>query len=297
MDRKTYIIITGGILFIILILIIFNISNLSNFAIIQKKDILNEGNEFYDKGQYENALGRYNALLFLDSLNYETEYNKANTYCRKKRFDLADSTYQVAARKCLTVNKNPDNKDAKDFLSIDFHNKGNANMAQVPPIDTIMNVIENQNKLNSLNSAAAQPTNQYLYNNLLETLKIVQAAISDYKNSLRNVSTNDSTRYNLAYAQDYEKKLLDILKDMTPPDNQSQQNQDQQDQQNQDNNDKEDERRETDQKNGEKDPNADLSLENAEQILKAMEKDEENTLKKVRLQRDKSQQRRIEKNW
>jgi len=111
------------------------------------------------------------------------------------------------------------------------------------------------------------------------------------------VQFNDSTRYNLAYAQDYEKKLLDILKDMTPPDNQSQQNQDQQDQQNQDNNDKEDERRETDQKNGEKDPNADLSLENAEQILKAMEKDEENTLKKVRLQRDKSQQRRIEKNW
>ena len=37
MDRKTYIIITGGILFIILILIIFNISNLSNFSIIQKK--------------------------------------------------------------------------------------------------------------------------------------------------------------------------------------------------------------------------------------------------------------------
>ncbi|MBO7428078.1 MAG: hypothetical protein J6U08_05135 [Paludibacteraceae bacterium] len=331
MDKKKYLIIIGGILFIMLVLIIFNISNIENLSTTQKEDILKEGNDFYDKPQYENALARYNILLASDSLYHAAEYNKGNTYCQKKRYDLADSTFKNAARKYMMNNPRSAESLEDEFLSKTYHNKGNSNMYKVPPMDSLIMMEEEYKQMNgnldsldkTLGQANAQMNarqmfgqNSFMqslmqeaYKKLTEDLKNVHAAVEDYKNSLRKDSKNDSTRYNLAYAQEYEKRLLDILKDMTPPDNQNQQNQDknqqnqqnqnQQDQQNQQNqNDKEDERKNTDQQNGEKDQNADLSKENAEQILKAMEKDEENTLKKVRLQRDKNQQRkRIEKNW
>lgn len=311
MDKKKYLIIIGGILFIMLVLIIFNINNITNLSPTQKEDILKEGNEFYDKSQYENSLSRYNALLFQDSLYYPTEYNKASTYCKKKRYDLADSTYKKGAFKYAMANPDIKEKTEDEFLSKTFHNKGNTNMKQVTTLDTIIMIGEELKNKSEQPNAGQDASYQADYKKLAEYLTHVQTAVDDYKNSLRMDSKNDSTRFNLAYAQEYEKRLLDILKDITPPDNQNQQNQqnqnkdqqnqnqqDQQDQQNQNQNDKEDERKDTDQKNGEKDQNADLSKENAEQILKAMEKDEENTLKKVRLQRDKNQQRkRIEKNW
>lgn len=333
MDKKKYIIIVGSTIAILLALIIFNILNISNFSFEQKEDTLKEGNKFYDKSQYENALARYNLLLAADSLYQAAEYNKANTYCQKKRYNLADSTYKNAARKYMMNYPQSAESLEDEFLAKTYHNKGNSNMRKVPPMDSLIMMEEEYKQMNgnmdSLNKVFAQSNvqmnaqqmsgqNSFMqslmqeaYKKLTDDLKNVHNAVEDYKNSLRKDSKNDSTRYNLAYAQEYEKRLLDILKDMTPPDNQqqqnqdkqnqnqqNQQNQDQQDQQNQDQNSKEDERRNTEEKNGEKDLNAELSKENAEQILKAMEKDEENTLKKIRLQRNKEhQRRRIEKNW
>ena len=136
-------------------------------------------------------------------------------------------------------------------------------------------------------------------------------AIEDYKNALRDDPKRDDTRFNLAFAQEYEKQLRKILEQMPNNDqnqNQNQNDQNKQDQQNQQDqqdqqnkqdqqNNPEDERNKTDEKGGEKDDNIDLSKENADQILKAMEKDEENTLKKVRLHQKQQKGRRIEKNW
>lgn len=312
MTWKKYILIIVGTIFIMIISLIINVIYFSDSPTIRANDDIKEGNKFYGKAQYENALKEYNSALFKDSLSYGAEYNKASTYNKKKRYDLEDSTYQNAARKYQVVNRfSPFEND--EFLSKTFHNKGNCNMTQVTPLDSIIMIGEDLKNQSEQPNAAQNADYKNQYQKLAGDLTHVQKAIGDYKNSLREGPNNDSTRFNLAYAQECEKRLLDILKDITPPDNQNQQNQnkdqqnqqnqnqqDQQDQQNQDQdqNDKDDERKETDEKNGQKDQNADLSKENAEQILKAMEKDEENTLKKVRLQRDKNQQRRrIEKNW
>lgn len=200
-----------------------------------------------------------------------------------------------------------------DELAHIYHNKGNANMKQTMPIDS---VILYQEMMDKMSEGENQQALQSAYPSLAKSWENAKNSIEDYKNALRRDAPNDSTRYNLALAQDYEKRLRDLLQNMTPPQNQNQQNQNQQDQQDQqkqdqqdkkdqqdqqnDQNNKEDERKETNEKNGQKDDHIpDLSKENAEQILKAIEKDEENTLKKIPLsQRNKNQQRRhIEKNW
>mgnify|MGYP003371309000 FL=1 len=147
MDRKKYILIIGGIAATVLALIIFNLYNIPNLNPLQTDDIIKEGNELYDKGQYENALSRYNTILFLNPNNYTAQYNKSNTYCKKKRFDLADSTYKNAAEKYLTENQAKEGIQNDEFLSMTYHNKGNANMSRVTTMDTIIQLGETMKAL------------------------------------------------------------------------------------------------------------------------------------------------------
>lgn len=312
MDKKRLILI-GGIVAAVIGLIIFNIRNSDNLSFYQTDDIIKSGNKIYDQSDYANALKEYRKVSIFDSLNSGAEYNKGNAEFMKKQPANADSLYKNAARIYLEVNKEKQAMVDDENLSHIYHNKGNANMAQTMPIDSVIMYQEMAGTQNGGESTSQDPTLQQAYPALAKSWEKAKNAINDYENALRRDCKNDSTRFNLALAQDYEKRLRDILQNMTPPQNQNQQNnqnqdnkdkQDQQeqkeqkDQQNQQDN-PNDEKKETDEKNGQKDDNIpDLSKENAEQILKAMEKDEENTLKKMRLQRNKNQQRKhIEKNW
>lgn len=312
MDKK-HLILIGGIAAAVIAMIMFNIRNIDNFSFYQTDDIIKKGNKEFDNKKYDNALKEYKKVDLYDTLNYGAEYNEANSDFEKGQYKMADSIYKSAVQRYLAQNIDKKEMVDDDELAQIYHNKGNANMKQTMPIDS---VILYQEMMDKMSEGENQQALQSAYPSLAKSWENAKNSIEDYKNALRRDAQNDSTRYNLALAQDYEKRLRDLLQNMTPPQNQNQQNQNQQDQQDQqkqdqqdkkdqqeqqnDQNNKEDERKETNEKNGQKDDQIpDLSKENAEQILKAIEKDEENTLKKIPLsQRNKNQQRRhIEKNW
>lgn len=312
MDKK-HLILIGGIAAAVIAMIIFNIRNIDNFSFYQTDDIIKKGNKEFDNKKYDNALKEYKKVDLYDTLNYGAEYNEANSDFEKGQYKMADSIYKSAVQRYLAQNIDKREMMDDDELAHIYHNKGNANMKQTMPIDS---VILYQEMMDKMSEGENQQALQSAYPSLAKSWENAKNSIEDYKNALRRDAQNDSTRYNLALAQNYEKRLRDLLQNMTPPQNQNQQNQNQQDQQDQqkqdqqdkkdqqdqqnDQNNKEDERKETNEKNGQKDDQIpDLSKENAEQILKAIEKDEENTLKKIPLsQRNKNQQRRhIEKNW
>lgn len=304
---KKNIVLLGSIAFVVIGLIIFNIANRRNLSFSKVDDHINEGVKFAQKNQLENATTSFNRALAIDSLSYIAEYDKAVNYTMKGNIKLADSTYANAVRKYMVKKQQNEPDIVEHFPARAFHNKGNFNFMNTVSLDTIImyNEMIEKSGFESLNLSKEEITK--LQGSYMNTVR----AIEDYKNALRDDPKRDDTRFNLAFAQEYEKQLRKILEQMPNNDQNQNQNQndknkqdqqnqqDQQDQQNKQDqqNNPEDERNKTDEKGGEKDDNIDLSKENADQILKAMEKDEENTLKKVRLHQKQQKGRRIEKNW
>ena len=74
MTWKKYILIIVGTIFIMIISLIINVIYFSDSPTIRANDDIKEGNKFYGKAQYENALKEYNSALFKDSLSYGAEY-------------------------------------------------------------------------------------------------------------------------------------------------------------------------------------------------------------------------------
>ena len=127
-------------------------------------------------------------------------------------------------------------------------------------------------------------TKQARSKELPEWLKQVNKSINDYKEALRHDPKNDSTRFNLAYAQHYKKLLEEeISKSSQSQQNQQQDQQQQQKQeQEQEQEQKQEEQKPEEQKKEEEqqqNPNQ-MSKENAEQILKALEQEEKEKMKK-----------------
>ncbi|MBP5423214.1 MAG: hypothetical protein J6Y78_12310 [Paludibacteraceae bacterium] len=268
---------------VIIILLILLFSNKSSLSFRQIGDYINQGNEFFDEKKYDDAKIKYVGALQIDSTNSGALYNNANADYRNGRYEMADKTYANAVRSTL---KSDASEDSKELVSSIYKNKGNANMKRLTPLDSILMT----NDLITKMEAAGQNVNeikQQFYNNLQENLKIIQTPIKDYKESLRNAPENDSTRFNLAMAQDYEKKVAQILQSMTPPsngqnnqnNNQKDQNQDQQQQQ-------QDEQQSKDQ----------MSKENAEQILNALEQEEKDQQKKRKIEQ-KDSRYKTDKDW
>lgn len=117
----------------------------------------------------------------------------------------------------------------------------------------------------------------------------LQEAIASYRMALKNDPKDNETRYNLAYAQALLKKQ------QQNPDNQGQDDKKDQDKQKdnqdqQDNQDKQPENREPEQQQPQ------MSKENAQQILEALEQDEKDMQEKTKKAQMKSG-RRVEKDW
>ncbi len=279
---------------VIIILLILLFSNKSSLSFRQIGDYINQGNEFFDEKKYDDAKIKYVGALQIDSTNSGALYNNANADYRNGRYEMADKTYANAVRSTL---KSDASEDSKELVSSIYKNKGNANMKRLTPLDSILMTNDMITKM----EAAGQNVNeikQQFYNNLQENLKIIQTPIKDYKESLRNAPENDSTRFNLAMAQDYEKKVAQILQSMTPPsngqnnqnNNQKDQNQDQQQQQQQD------QQQQQQQQQEEQQSKDQMSKENAEQILNALEQEEKDQQKKRKIEQ-KDSRYKTDKDW
>lgn len=293
MNKKEIIIISITVTVIIVLLILL-ISNRSQLSFYQTNDFINKGNGYFEDEEYDKALIQYAGATAKDSINTGALYNNANTYYKKGNYELADKTYEDAVRSTLKIDAP---QESKDLVADIFHNKGNAGMKQLTPLDSILTTNE------MIQQAEAQGRNvnevkQQFYSMLQENEKKVRNPIKFYKESLRTDPSDDSTRFNLAMAQDYQAKVLQILQTMNPPsqNNQNQDNKDdkkddkkdQQQQQQQQQQDQQDQQKQQSQQDQ-------MSKENAEQILKALEENEKDNIKKVKVEKKGSVS--IEKDW
>lgn len=299
--NKKEIIIISIIATVIIVLLILLISNRSQLSFYQTNDYINRGNSYFEDEKYDNAIIQYTSAATIDSMNTAALYNGANTYYKlaeKNGTDpgLSDMMYEQAVKSTKRSDAPQEFKDLADEI---LHNKGNSVMKKLTPLDSILTNNE------MIQQAEAQGRNvnefkQVFYNSLQENLKKVNAPINDYKESLRKDPADDSTRFNLAMAQDYQKKLLEILLTMNPPSqnnqNQNQNNKDdkkddQKDQQQQQQQQQQDQQDQQDQQEKQNQ----MSKENAEQILKALEENEKDNIKKIRV--EKKGTLTIEKDW
>lgn len=122
-------------------------------------------------------------------------------------------------------------------------------------------------------------------------------AVEAYKNALRNNSLDDETRYNLALAQKLlkEQEQNKDKKGDQPKENQEDKkdNQDKKDDQ-----DKQDDQKDKQDKTAQPKPQPNqLSPQQMEQLLAAMNKEEDKTQKKVNAQKAPNQSNKKEKDW
>jgi len=128
----------------------------------------------------------------------------------------------------------------------------------------------------------------------------IDGSIDAYKKALRNNPADEDTRYNLAFAQHMKKKQeeqqqnqdenkddkKDENKDQEKKDDQKEKDQEKQDQQ------------ENDGENQEQQPQPNqLSKEDAQEMLNALEKEEKDVQDKVKLKKMKTVKSNIEKDW
>lgn len=238
-----------------------------------EKRALMDANSTYKNENFEDAENRYRTLDPKDpSLKEISEFNLADALYRQGKFEEAAEIFGKLAR---------ESQDA-DIRSKSFHNEGNSHVAA----------------------------------------KDYGKAVESYKSALRLDSNAEDTRYNLAYAR---KMIQQQEQQQQNQQNQQGQNQDQQNQdkgqqeqnkqdQNKQDQDQQGDKNKDNQKpqEGDQDKQGDqgkepkpseqqgkeqISKEDAERILKALENAESDLQKKLRKPEGKAQKKKIEKDW
>lgn len=239
---------------------------------LTEKQILRKGNDLFKQQKYVDAEVKYKKALKENPYYEKAGYNLGNAVYEQKRFKDALPQYELVAKstKDLTTKKKS------------FHNIGNVMMKE----------------------------------------KQYDKAVAAYKNSLLLDPTDEETRYNLALAQKLlkDQQQQDQNKDQNQDQNQDQekdQNQDQNSEnkdQNQDQgeddkkeedqnkgdneNDQQDQQNEGDKKEEQKQPQPNqLSQQQIEQLLEAMNNEENKTQQKVNAKKAKGKKVKQEKDW
>ena len=143
-------------------------------------------------------------------------------------------------------------------------------------------------------------------NSLLESDKYAES-IEAYKNSLRLNSSDQDSKYNLAYAREklQEQQEQQQNQDQENQENQEQQDQEDQDQQEQENQDQEDQenQEQEDQENQEQEDQEqeakplEISREDAERMLEAIQQQEKDVKEKVDKKKAAAAKVKTEKDW
>ncbi len=294
--NKKEIIIISSIATLVIVLLILLLTNTDKLSFYQIGDYVNKGNNFFDDEKYDEATVKYVGALGIDSTHSGALYNNANAAYRNGQYESANKSYEKAIRSTL---RSDATEETKELASSMYHNRGNSYMKKTTPLDSVLMTNEEIQKAEAAGQDASQ-IKQAFYQKAQEDLKAVQNSIKNYKESLRQRPENDSTRFNLALAQDYQAKVAEILQNMTPPSNQNSNN-DQNDKKD-DNKDQQDQQQQED-KQDQKDQNQDqqqdqnqMSKENAEQILKALEQEEKEQQKKRKVEQ-KDSRYKTDKDW
>lgn len=230
-------------------------------------DHISAGNKLYKDSSFVKASNQYKQAQELNANSFESVFNLGNALYNQDSLEAAAHQFQLAA----SMSDN-ELKQAEAF-----HNLGNAYLQQ----------------------------------------KDYQKSIDAYKNALRRNSSDEDTRYNLSYARKMlENQPQDQDRDKDDQDKDDQENDDQdkdkgdQDQGDQNDDNKEqnddskdqdkdqgDDKRDQDKQNQKDQDKAGMSPEEAEKLLNALEQDESDLRKGIRIQEDNTDPKQIDKNW
>lgn len=218
-------------------------------------------------------------LLFLLTASSAFAQKTERDYLRSGSKLYNDSLFiksEVDFRKSLEIN--PKSTDG-------IFNLGNTLLMQQKAKEA-MEQFESASKIEKDKDKLAQ-----IYHNMgviLQSSKQYPQCIEAYKESLRNNPKDDETRYNLALAQK-------LLKDQQENQNQDQKQNPQDDKNNQ-NKDQQEQDENNQQNQNQQQNKAEMSKENAQQLLNAVMQDEKNVQDKVK-KRLQIQGKKLDKDW
>lgn len=280
-----------GVIFIITALLF----NFSLFSQVEKR-LLRKGNLHYSMSDFEKAAEFYGKSFDTLSTYNNAQFNLGNASYRLNKLDDAVYAFEMQANKL----------EDKDKKASAFHNLGNTYMQKFTEIM-------------QLAQQASPDTAQKLAQGGVQFL---QKSVDAYKHSLRNRSTDDETRHNLALAKKILEQFQQQNQNQSGGENNQNQNQDQdknQEQQKEDQNQEKQEQQEgqNDQENKEEQQqNQDdqkeqeqqegkeqemkphqISKEDAEKMLEALKNQEEKLHQKLKKRKKPAKAIIIEKDW
>ena len=233
---------------------------LQNISVMAQKDrrLIREGVREYNKEKYGEAEISFKQALDQNEKSFPADYNVANSLYKQNKYKEAAEKYDLLSK-----------KDAgKENLADVYHNLGNSFLEE----------------------------------------KQYEKSIDAYKNSLKLRPQDEATRYNLAYAQAMLKKQQQQQdqKDNDQKDNKDKKDQDKKDDQKKDEN-KDQEKKndqEQDEKNkdqekdqNEQQPENELTKQEVEQILEAIQNQEKDVKEKVEKEKARTGKASLQKDW
>ena len=261
------------------ILIILN-TIIVSLAFAQEKKFIRQGNSAYADSVFDESELKYRKALEKNSNSYDAGFNLGDALYKQKKYDEAIKQFENLTHA----------ETSKENIAKAYHNLGNA--------------------LLQAKDEKGQPR--------------LEEAVEAYKNSLRNNPTDNETRFNLAQAQrmlqqqqQQQKQNQDQNKDQNKDkkdeqnkdknkDNKDKDNKDKQDKKDQEKKDKDkkdeqkdkqDQQNKEQQKKEEQKKQQQIPKEKAEQMLKALENDEKDLQKKMKMQKVKGKKVKVEKDW
>ncbi|GAB4282816.1 MAG: tetratricopeptide repeat protein [Marinilabiliales bacterium] len=204
---------------------------------------------------------------------------KGNKSYYNEEFDKSEEAYKKATEQ--------ESKTLDHYKAL--FNLGNAFYKQ----NKLEESIQQFNSLKNSNFDISKDDYHKIYHNLGNSYLMngkIEESIDAYKEALRNDPNDMETKYNLAYAQHLLKKQQNQQNQQQQNQQQQQQNQDQQQQQQQNNQDQQHQQQQQPEQNN-------MNREQAEQLLKAIQNDEDQLQKKLEKEKAKAVQYNVEKDW
>lgn len=238
---------------------------ISTFVYAQnERKFIREGNKLYNDSNFEESEVSYRKAIDELPDSYSAAFNLGDALYKQGKFEEAANQFQALANKDLS----------KEELAKVYHNLGNS-------------LLQSKDEKGQAR---------------------LQESIDAYKQALRNNSEDLETKYNLSYAmrmlqqqQQQQQQNQDQNQDKND-DKQDQQNQDQQEQDKQDKQeqnqqqDQQDEQKQ-DQQQQQQPKEQEISKEDAQRMLEALQNDEKDAQEKLKKAQVKTQKVKIEKDW
>jgi len=239
----------------------------SAWSQIEKIDT-KKGNDDYNSGRYEEAISGYTKALEKDPEYMEAIFNTGNAL-------------QQMSRRLQEQAQNAESEEEKKELMEGAITASDKAASQFASVAKMAKTNEEINKA------------QYNLGNARLMSGDLSASIKAYKEALRKVPGDEDARYNLAYAQYLKSKLTDEEKS---DDNQDSEEDDNKDKNQPDDNQNKDQKNQDQQKPEDEQPQ-ELSKEEAEQLLKALMKQEKDLQQELKKNDKNAQRVKIEKDW